>query len=41
MFFSSNETHSIREFVEKAFLYAGIKGIWVGEGIKERFVSFN
>lgn len=25
---SSNETHSVREFVEKAFAAAGIKGIW-------------
>lgn len=25
---SSNETHSIREFVEKAFAAAGIKGVW-------------
>jgi GDPmannose 4,6-dehydratase len=27
--FSSNETHTIREFVEKAFDYVGIKGNWV------------
>jgi GDPmannose 4,6-dehydratase len=25
---SSNETHTVREFVEKAFLVAGIKGHW-------------
>lgn len=34
---SSNETHSIREFVEKAFEAAGIKGVWHGERIKEQF----
>jgi len=27
--FSSNETHTIREFVEKAFKYAGITGSWI------------
>ena len=27
--FSSNETHTIREFVEKAFRYAGINGSWI------------
>lgn len=27
--FSSNETHTIREFVEKAFKYAGINGSWI------------
>ena len=36
---SSNETHSIREFVEKAFLAAGIEGRWAGEGVEERFYS--
>tara|TARA_B100001939_G_scaffold319933_1_gene308410 strand:- start:2974 stop:4029 length:1056 start_codon:yes stop_codon:yes gene_type:complete len=34
---SSNETHSIREFVEKAFEAAGIKGVWHGERTKEQF----
>lgn len=29
--FSSNETHTIKEFVEKAFHVAGINGKWVGE----------
>lgn len=34
---SSNETHSIREFVEKAFKVAGIENIlWDGEGQNER-----
>ena len=27
--FSSNETHTIREFVEKAFKYAGVTGSWI------------
>ena len=35
---SSNETHTVREFVEKAFTYAGIEGQWRGQGIKETFV---
>lgn len=34
---SSNECHSIREFVEKAFGYAGIKGGWHGEGPYEEY----
>ena len=34
---SSNETHSIREFVEKAFLKAGVKGGWHNNGIEEEF----
>ena len=29
--FSSNETHTIKEFVEKAFHIAGIHGKWIGE----------
>tara|TARA_R110000824_G_scaffold107055_2_gene252933 strand:+ start:7918 stop:8973 length:1056 start_codon:yes stop_codon:yes gene_type:complete len=35
---SSNETHSIREFVEKAFGYAYISGGWHGEGLDEKFL---
>jgi GDPmannose 4,6-dehydratase len=34
---SSNETHSIREFVELAFEAAGIQGSWFGEGLQEEF----
>lgn len=34
---SSNETHSIREFVEKAFEAAGIEGVWHGERASEQF----
>ena len=29
--FSSNETHTIKEFAEKAFSVAGINGKWIGE----------
>ena len=35
---SSNETHSVREFVEKAFGYASIPGYWQGEGLSEKFL---
>ena len=35
---SSNETHSIKEFVEKAFSYAYISGDWQGEGLDEKFL---
>jgi GDPmannose 4,6-dehydratase len=38
---SSNETHTVREFVEKAFKYAGIEGSWTGEGINEKYVLKN
>lgn len=35
---SSNETHTVREFVEKAFAAAGMgHGIWVGSGVEERY----
>jgi GDPmannose 4,6-dehydratase len=34
---SSNETHSIREFCEKAIKAAGIEGYWQGKGIDEKF----
>ncbi|XP_041375929.1 GDP-mannose 4,6 dehydratase-like isoform X2 [Gigantopelta aegis] len=32
---SSNETHSVREFVEKAFKIANIEITWEGEGVNE------
>ena len=35
---SSNETHSIKEFVEKAFGYAYISGDWQGEGLDKKFL---
>ena len=37
--FSSNETHTIKEFVEKAFNIAGIKGNWIGENEHTMYVS--
>jgi GDPmannose 4,6-dehydratase len=38
---SSNETHTIREFVELAFKAAGIIGYWDGSGIDETFNDIN
>ena len=38
---SSNEAHSIREFVEEAFNFAGFaveKCEWVGKGVDEKYV---
>ncbi len=32
---SSNETHTIREFINKSFLCAGIDGVWHGFGQQE------
>lgn len=33
---SSNETHSIREFIDKAFHYANINAVWHGHGEAEQ-----
>jgi len=38
---SENATHTIREFVEKAFAIAGISGSWIGEGLEEKFIIDN
>lgn len=38
---SENQTHPIREFVEKAFAAAGIEGYWEGEGLNEQFIVSN
>lgn len=38
---SSNETHSIKEFVELAFKAAGIEGVWVGEKLEELYILPN
>jgi GDPmannose 4,6-dehydratase len=38
---SSNETHTIREFVELAFKAADIDGFWSGEGVDERYIEKN
>ena len=37
--FSSNETHTIKEFAEKAFAYAGISGEWIGEAEHTIFIN--
>jgi GDPmannose 4,6-dehydratase len=33
---SSNETHTIKEFINKSFVCAGIEGIWHGSGPEEQ-----
>ena len=38
---SSNETHTIREFVNKAFATAGFYGVWHGNGTEEEFSVAN
>ena len=38
---SSNETHTIKEFVELAFNAAGIDGVWSGEGINTSYLLPN
>jgi len=38
---SSNETHSIREFVELAFEAAGLRGVWVGKDLKQMYLLPN
>lgn len=38
---SSNETHTVREFVEIAFQTAGIDGHWEGKGTDEQYVLDN
>ena len=38
---SSGEAHSIREFVEKAFLAAGLEGVWHGNGENEEYSLTN
>ena len=38
---SSGETHSIREFIEKAFKVAGIEGCWHGERADEEYGTPN
>lgn len=36
---ATGQTHSVREFVEKAFAYIGIELIWEGQGIDERGID--
>ncbi len=35
---ASGETHTVKEFIEKAFNIVGIYGEWVGEGLDEKFI---
>ena len=37
---SSNKTHSVKEFVQKAFDFAGVPGLWSGKGMDEKFRLF-
>ena len=37
---SSGETHSVKSFVEKAFTFAGVPGLWSGEGMEAKFRLF-
>jgi len=36
---ATNETHSVREFVEASFEHAGIKIKWIGEGVNEKGIN--
>jgi GDPmannose 4,6-dehydratase len=36
---ATGETHSVREFVEHAFKYAGFNLIWTGEGLAEKGID--
>ena len=37
---ASGETHSVKDFVSKAFSSAGIPGLWSGEGLSAKFRLF-
>lgn len=39
--FSSNETHTVKEFVEKAFKAASIEGEWIGNNEDAKYVMDN
>ena len=36
---ATGETHSVREFVELAFAEVGIKLIWQGSGVEEKWIN--
>lgn len=38
---ASGETHSIQEFVQKAFSFAGIEGFWQGQGVDQKYYLAN
>lgn len=35
---ASGETHTVKEFIEKAFNLCGIRGKWIGEGSNEKLI---
>ena len=37
---ATGETHSVKEFVSLAFKHAGVRGLWSGEGMEEKFRVF-
>jgi GDPmannose 4,6-dehydratase len=38
---ASGETHTVKEFIEKAFGLVDINGIWSGQGIEEKYIYQN
>jgi len=36
---ATGETHSVREFVDKAFAQTGIRIVWAGQGVDERGID--
>src|SRR5262249_28663905 len=36
---ATGESHSVREFVDKAFAQAGIRIVWTGKGVDERGID--
>lgn len=38
---ASGETHTVKEFIEKAFEHVNIKGNWVGTGLDEKLIYKN
>ena len=36
---ATGETHSVREYIEKSFLYAGISIEWQGTGLNEKGIN--
>lgn len=37
---ATNETHSVREFVEKSFKHIGVEIAWKGSGVNEVYFIF-
>jgi len=38
---ASGETHTVKEFIEKAFEHVSVKGNWFGEGLDEKLIYKN